>query len=254
MKETNKKQIHMGKYILLFFLLIDWKCIAQKNPDIEGHYISVNQNYKELYFASGRFLFHYLRDVGTGLCGDTIGYGTWSRLENSTFLQLSSDIDQGRSVVDINVNEWIDRASSKVRFVFHSPIELNQATINKDVRLIEYRLNLLTNCIEFQAETIQKKYDSANVSLKFPQDCVLNEFSIMIYPKDFLIGWDDDYLPSVIHSYFYKVRSKESNVFDIYFPHLTYCYMNSQRYNEDYVYIQNANLLKWNGEWYKKKK
>ena len=220
------------------------------NAQIKGTYVNSDEPNKEMFFDRETFVVRY-NDYQKALplyyCSDTIAYGHWTKVKDLQFLELSSDDTQCKSLIKISVKERKDGEARKLNFIIKNPIESHQKNI------IEYSLDVRSNCSEFQGDLISQRFQVNEFSIQIPKDCSISSFSIYVYPVDFTRGWQDQY-PNVIHSYTYEIKQNESNVFEIDLSKLTYCYMNAMKLKQDYVRIENKGLIRWDGQLYKRKK
>ncbi len=236
--------------MIWFLVSLEFAC-----AQVKGTYINTAEPNKEIFFDHGTFVFRY-NNYQTALplyyCNDTIAYGYWSKVKNQKLLELSSEDSQFSLRSDIEVKERKNDKTQIFSFIVKSPIEVDQERFNKDVRIVEYGIELRSNCIEYQGSLINQRFPSNEFSILVPTDCSINSFLIYVYPTDFLKGWQEQY-PRVIQSFLYKIKYEGSNVFEVDLPDLTYCYVNAMRLKQDYVFLESEELLKWNGQLYKKK-
>ena len=237
----------INKFILISALTV---FSFASNGQTIGIYVNVDEPNKELLLENSRFVFRN-RSQQNALplfyCSDTIAFGRWSVLKDKNIIELSSNDQKLNSFTNIRVRESKDSTIRGTKFLITNPIESHQA------KVLEYGLDIGSDCSEFQSEVSSEKFQSNCFLIKVPRNCTLTSFSVYVYPANFLIGWQEQY-PSVTHSLSYKIENTGSNVFEVSCPDLTYCYLNSMKLKEDYVLIVNKDLLKWNGQLYKRKK
>lgn len=242
----------MKRFFCAIVIIINLSCSSSFQTI--GKYVSTTSPYEELLFEKERFVFRY-NNAGNGLalfyCSDTIAYGKWSKIKNQPLIELMSDDSQLLSLSAIEVKEKKSDDPQKFSFTIKNPIEFHQEKINNDARIVRYGIEIRSTCIEFQGNLANQRFDSNEFSFSIPKDCNVSSFSIYVYPVDFQQGWRDQH-PVVIRSSLYEIKNQESNVFEVNLHGLTYCYMNAKRLNHDYVVVENENLLKWDGCYYKR--
>jgi len=227
------------------------------HSQIKGTYINTAESYKELFFEEKSFVFRYNNKGAKNplyYCSDTISYGYWSRIKDHELLQLTSEELQLGSISNALVSEKSTNSDTKrISFKINSPIEAHQKKINSDVMVVSYGVEIMSNCLELQETLAKQRFFSSEFSVSIPVGCSISSFSIYVYPVDFLLGWQDQ-KPRVVHSFAHEINDHGANVFEVYFPQLTYCYINSMKLMGDYVLIYDGETLRWNGEYYKLKK
>jgi len=186
-------------------------------------------------------------DSNLPFCCDTVSYGKCEKDKN--LLTLRSPEEYSTFFLDAQVEEK-SRDSDSVVIYIDNPIERHYKKFNQKYRELYYSLEISSSDSSFDSQMLYHKWETNRISFLKPKNIVINSLVLNIVPKS-------DMKVRSIEARFmttltYEIKTKNSNVFDIYIPNLSYKYISLLRLKGDYVKIDSNNVLIWNNEKFKK--
>jgi hypothetical protein len=240
----NKNKIEI---LFLLFVFALNSCSLTKN-DILGVYY--NKEYRDSYLQFDKNGFYFIQkhpeDLSVYLCCDTMAVGNWTI--SGPIIELNSYVDYKGSpfnefygYLPMNIKEGNNDNVDSTYFYINNPIENNYEA--------QLGHNLLNYEISFDGTggkyLITDKFNSNVIKLKKEMLSSFNKFSISIYPT----GWFTKRANSIgyVITNEYEIKEKNTNVFHIDVPQLTFNFIAYMRFKGELIKVLNKNEIEWHG-------
>ena len=220
--------------------------LSRTQNRISGTYQNKEFNYR-IQFTDSSFVYTKggKNNVLAEPCCDTIAFGSW-RQDSQGYLTLNSPDWMKTFFVDFEVKENNKPSNDTIYFYINNPIEEQQKKDHSSNSDLIYSLSVLPEggSYDYFKEN-GRDFDAPVIKYFNPRHLGLESFSITLQAASTMPvrNLSVRYLLTVP----YKIKSPKTNVFEIYFPGLSYAYFNLKRLNEDYLKIIDSNTLRWDG-------
>jgi len=237
--------------LLLLILLVSCsKSVVYKSERIKGKYLQKEQKWIELHFNDNNFvLLDTSREehLSTTDCCDTISYGGWE-IDKYGLIKLTTPEELNNYYLDIEVSENRAYSRDSLYFIVENPIEDYYKKTNRKEKYIQYKIDIGSNITSFDQSIHNKRYSTNVFSIAKVDNLNIYSFEItVIVDPEIRLKYLNTMLVNTLS---YDVQSKESNVFRIKIPDLSFNYLSCKRLNGDYLKIVNTNKLIWDGQEY----
>jgi hypothetical protein len=233
--------------VTLSLSFIGIACFSQTTQKIGGVFNFSGDTAIKLIINSNKFA--YINPIKRGdlatPCCDTITYGDIS-YDSSGFLILKSDPSLNSVFIGMEVIEGKKEGSDSIFFNIHNPIEQDYHKFNSKGGDLIYSLLVdpYSRSPNYFKENNQP-FEGRYVRFYNPAKLGLEDFTISITPKNSI--YVKNLAVRELSTLTYKVKSKTSNVFEIYMPQLTYGFISYERINGDYAKFVDQNTIIWKG-------